>query len=798
MKTFHAGWNIGVLGAGLFALAAAAQGMAAPESRRFTGVAVRREIPPGAPAASDVCMRGLHPRTRGPNQPHDTLEAIRGFHVTRLEWIYRLSPDFIERVRELGCTVQGAAANGCWAPEHIDDPAKATFFVNGRGLLDTPGAPRFEDLSILDLDGEPVIAPWMRTWQPRALWGCINNPEMRAGHLRYMMNLVDLGVDSIQQDAAEMNSIATRWGACFCEHCLAGFREFLGGRTDADWRAARGIGDLEAFDYGARIKAQGAPSGQSLRSWASPEPELVRLFEEFQAEASAKFHRWWRGELNRHAGRRIPVSANNYHGWDAPHYREFDWGIREMPASVARPESLYEMMREAADIGKVQSWTMPLGYDPVETPEWRRLIRQTLATTYATGGHMQAPWDTYLPAPSAPRFFGEPAGYADLYAFVRGCAGFLDGYEDAAAVGRHIRDDRWPGLKPVTVLDADARIYAFVRAVPGEPDRPVVIHLVDSSARPEPFAISFDPSAAFGDRAVRIRLARPRPYDSEAHDRAWGTRDYAPLVEWLDLGSGARTTVSLPALDPWGILVIEPAEPVDGVWAPAVLNDGRRYAGETALVLSSATGGAEIRYTLDGSDPTPESELYTGPLDVTRPVTLKARAYLDGAVSELTAVPIRPVASLVNLVRNGRFEEGKSEWEIALTNAPAGALEFGIDDSGALGGTRCARLRVAHPTGRDYHLRLRQEFESPLGSSYRLSFTARADRPVVVRVGLQESVPPHRVLNIRFLEIGTEPRTHVMYAGNVHGDLVCGLHFDFGAVEAGATVWLGDVALSPD
>jgi hypothetical protein len=52
---------------------------------------------------------------------------------------------------------------------------------------------------------------------------------------------------------------------------------------------------------------------------------------------------------------------------------------------------------------------------------------------YAVGGHIEAPWNTYLPTPDARRFFGKPEEYADLFAFVRGTARYLDSYEDAYA-----------------------------------------------------------------------------------------------------------------------------------------------------------------------------------------------------------------------------------------------------------------------------------------------------------------------------------------------------------------------------
>ena len=46
--------------------------------------------------------------------------------------------------------------------------------------------------------------------------------------------------------------------------------------------------------------------------------------------------------------------------------------------------------------------------------------------------------------------------------------------------------------------------------------------------------------------------------------------------------------------------------------------------------ISCPTPGAEIRYTTNGSDPTPSSALYSAPFTITQSSTVKARAYLTG------------------------------------------------------------------------------------------------------------------------------------------------------------------------
>jgi AraC-like DNA-binding protein len=54
-------------------------------------------------------------------------------------------------------------------------------------------------------------------------------------------------------------------------------------------------------------------------------------------------------------------------------------------------------------------------------------------------------------------------------------------------------------------------------------------------------------------------------------------------------------------------------------------------AGLHTVAISSATSGVSIRYTTDGSTPTETNgTLYSGPVNITTPITLKAIAYESG------------------------------------------------------------------------------------------------------------------------------------------------------------------------
>jgi hypothetical protein len=58
--------------------------------------------------------------------------------------------------------------------------------------------------------------------------------------------------------------------------------------------------------------------------------------------------------------------------------------------------------------------------------------------------------------------------------------------------------------------------------------------------------------------------------------------------------------------------------------------DGTLFDTTLAVTVSCATAGAEIRYTLDGSEPTAASTLYTAPITLSATTTIRARASKTG------------------------------------------------------------------------------------------------------------------------------------------------------------------------
>lgn len=467
--------------------------------------------PPEMPPASAVCFssRWLHPRNS--DDPHDTFAAAEAFHATDFVWTYSLDRDFVQRLRQYGGRV---------------------FLAVNSLVPDPPDFRRRSKGRIVDLLGQPVTAPWMRSW-PDSAWGCANSPEYREGFIEYAVRAIQAGATALQMDDARMNLAAVSWGACFCPHCVQGFRTFLKERVSQETATAWGIADLETFDYRQYLLERKAPVGDAFARYDGG--ELKSLFAEFQKESVRQFFSYVREEIDRRVGRHIVFSTNNYRGsWEFP-YDLFEIGMAELPQRDAKPLNLYDRYREAHDRGKHQIFTLvPQTADGSEVP----VTRCVIAACYALGGHLIVPWDVYTGS-QKPRYYGQPEDYAELYKFVRDFSQYFDGYEEAAFAFEDDRDERYPVAPPLAI--GVPQVMGVVRAKPNDATGPVVIHLVDWRDTPTPCA---------------VRLDRRR-FPPKALEHVWLLCPGQPPRK-ISVREAVREefVLEIPTLQPWGLVVL--------------------------------------------------------------------------------------------------------------------------------------------------------------------------------------------------------------------------------------------------
>ena len=142
----------------------------------------------------------------------------------------------------------------------------------------------------------------------------------------------------------------------------------------------------------------------------------------------------------------------------------------------------------------------------------------------------------------------------------------------------------------------------------------------------------------------------------------------------------------------------EPGDPVTATFtltvapqaaAPVITPAGGDFTAPVAVALSSATPGASLRYTLDGSEVTPAATAYSAPFTLTGSATVRARAYRTGyRQSPESSVVFTIADENTNLEalaapfispNGGDYYESKT---ISLSSATSGAtLRYTLDGS---------------------------------------------------------------------------------------------------------------------
>ena len=117
------------------------------------------------------------------------------------------------------------------------------------------------------------------------------------------------------------------------------------------------------------------------------------------------------------------------------------------------------------------------------------------------------------------------------------------------------------------------------------------------------------------------------------------------------------------------------------VQSPVMDPVGGTYTDAQNVTITCATSGAEIRYTLDGSEPSKSSTLYTGAINISNPTTIKAKAFKPGwtesdTVSQAYTLKVQsPVMDPVG----GTYTDAQN---VTITCATSGAeIRYTLDGS---------------------------------------------------------------------------------------------------------------------
>lgn len=503
-----------------------------------------RVLPPGAPRYSDVCMSSRWPRVGGTT---DSFTAARGFHATQMLWVYPLNNyTWMAQVKQNGYILGGA--------------------LNST-LPDIPGGDMMTLGRLKDINGNPIALSWL----PSHVMGCANSDEYRSIYFEHARVLIDGGCDVIQMDDPHMNERAARhYGACYCEYC--------------------------------RDKCL-AELGRDITTLTKT--EMI----DFQRDSVIEFHHDMQQKIRGYAGRYVAFSCNNafYFLWDWC-AQLFDYAMGETNSEVEfTPYNLYEAARTAEAYDSIQVFSS-VTFSDLNDPHIVSSSRKLIGLSFALGAQNLAPWDVYWAA-DLPRYFGTPQEYADMYGFVRANPLILDDQESAYDFGPSISDSRWTSAnRPALIENSSGQVCCFVRAVPGNPNRPASVHLVDWADTPSAFTLKLRMAAFYGSGEwPTVYLYRPPAYNAAVHEQAETTGDYSTLSTRSVLGYSIQDgfyVLNIPALDPWAVVVVErapdysPPAPNPPQWQQAPAGTG---AG-TVTMSAVASDDSDVEYYFQSTD----------------------------------------------------------------------------------------------------------------------------------------------------------------------------------------------------
>ena len=141
------------------------------------------------------------------------------------------------------------------------------------------------------------------------------------------------------------------------------------------------------------------------------------------------------------------------------------------------------------------------------------------------------------------------------------------------------------------------------------------------------------------------------------------------------------------------------------VHEPIFSSQGGTFQNSISVTITTNTAGASIYYTLDGTEATPQSTLYSAPINITESLTLKAVAVKDGNVSRQTSatftivdeIPVTPVSEGEIIFYesfdacNGVGGSGDN-WEQASNDFEADNAGWDYSATYAGAGNQCARF----------------------------------------------------------------------------------------------------------
>ncbi len=516
-----------------------------------------------------------------------SLDAQKRFMATDNKWSYIMAKDKVDAITALGGKFQGAV--------NINTADPDGKYNIGRQEL---------------IDGSHFKSPNM-TWV--TAYGCANAPEYQEIIKNQAIKFIGLGVSAMQFDDPGGNFKGYSFGGCFCQHCMQGFTSYVKDTYSQAQIKEFGIDDIGTFHYKEYLKTKYNITTSPEYLAGRKSVPLDSAFKNFQLLSSRAQLARMRQVLTDNSPSYIEFSYNNYEFLmqfaDKTHEGKyahdlFDYGIAEHTDEAYSFENAITGGTFATSLKKPQ----------IVSPVPRSLAkgRQGLAACYALGQYFLVPYDIYVPL--RPRYFASVDEYGDMFHFIRQNPQLFNGYEIPSQVGiltnwdvmdrkaltlmsmklsaagvpfkdivassnmptfaidpndlkglkylisvnppetftekdratiensgvRIITPDRVDeiiGEVSFISVEADKNVYGIVRAMPGDEAAPKIVHIISRTGKQESdVLVHLQAEKFFGNTPCEATYYRPG-YNPQN----------LPIT---------NNTVTLPALDEWGIIKI--------------------------------------------------------------------------------------------------------------------------------------------------------------------------------------------------------------------------------------------------
>lgn len=191
------------------------------------------------------------------------------------------------------------------------------------------------------------------------------------------------------------------------------------------------------------------------------------------------------------------------------------------------------------------------------------------------------------------------------------------------------------------------------------------------------------------DRPLRISVNGQDRVTSLSFPRTAGWTDWKTVSTLLQLNAGTNTIRATsigsngPNID---YILIHGNQQVPVVAIPSFTPAPATYTTSQLVTITSATQGATIYYTLDGSAPGPSSPVYNAPLPITTTTTLKAIATKSGMTSSGVSTGLYTIETGTTFTAQLEAEQATLSGEIA-GNGYTGYTGTGYVDYQGVSGT---------------------------------------------------------------------------------------------------------------